>query len=68
MAAPVPFTMSGAISGAPISATPASASWFYVAIQAIAGQSAGLMTIANKSGSLMSMIGRSVGLMTIRPK
>lgn len=68
MSMPVPFTMSGAISGAPISATPASASWFYVMIRAIADQSAGLMSISPKSGTLMS-IGAKVGsLLSIRTR
>ena len=35
MSAPVLFNMSGAISGPPISTTPASASWFYVMTAAI---------------------------------
>ncbi len=35
MSAPTSFTMSGAFSGAPISATPASASWFYAMTTAI---------------------------------
>ena len=68
MSAPVPFTMSGAFSGAPMSAVPASASWFYVTIQDVTGQSTGLMSIATKTADLMSVRGRSSGLLSIRQR
>jgi hypothetical protein len=68
MAQPVPFTMSGAIAGAPMSATPASASWFYVVMQAVADRSANLMAIATKSATTMSIRGRIGSLLSIRTR
>ncbi len=68
MTAPVPFTMSGAISGAPISAVPVAASWFYLMMQAVADRSMGLMSIATKTADLLSVRARSSGLVSIRQR
>ena len=63
-----PFTMSGAISGAPISAVPVSASWFYVMMHAVAERTSGLMGVAAKSGALMSMRDKVGNLISIRSR
>ncbi len=65
MASRSPFTMSGAVSGSPMSATPSGGSWFYVALRAITDRSSGLMRVAIKAAGLMSMRSRSSGLMSV---